>query len=731
MKSTFDKLTLVLLLLVIAAAFPAQADSYKGTMTQWGSKREYSFSGGMVTEKGKPVNTGPSARFMDVFCDGEVEAGATVTATGKKIEGKKDKNEVTVEIYCFTTDNKTKKLQKKTGNGSATASAKVPDNATDLRMEITYTGRMGQLRCTVRWKVVKKTSATSGKTQTSTGKYEPFSSNGTVGLMNYSISGGENHPISKIINTGNTVNISCSVGKSKEKINTFCIIRNNGDVVKKAEGAKSTSLSYTIPNNMKGFISAEIGYKVNNKEDYKNTRTFNWNVVNNSNTTETKQEKKSTTNKSLNWDDVGFDLCSECRGQFSDYYVSSYDGNVTFYCYSHPKDNVRKLTSEYGSIEPLYYNDMIVTKNNSKLVLDHGDEDNVLIFYDNCQAHLVKHGANGNDKWDFYSGFIVGKHLKKNNKYGEPEFNMSQCTVVPIGTTYMLQDDGKTSHVYLLDGEAEVTSKKGSKKQTLQPGQVIAVNSKGQMTVDNFDVSATAKKYGITGVSAPKTTKTTNTSKQNTSSNTNSQKTPKTKSTNKKSGKKKSNDVVSNSNSSYSSSSGNVGKYARYGAKRGIVKRVDDGGDIRMYYTTWWDDYGRLERSEITRCEEKVGGKWKSATAPQIINIIIDDKHYMYSKSTGWNQFENTETNWLGSGSKTVSGCKLEKSGTGKVSGKQCDIFKGKRNGTTIEYYIWEGIPMKRVEKDSDGTTTTTVESIELPSSIDSSKFSIPKGAIK
>ena len=185
--------------------------------------------------------------------------------------------------------------------------------------------------------------------------------------------------------------------------------------------------------------------------------------------------------------------------------MKSYDGYVTFYCNSHPKDNVRPLTAEYGTIEPLYYNDMIVTKSNSKLVLDHGDEDNVLIFYDNCKAHLVKRGANGNDKWDFYSGFIVGKHLNKNKKYGEPEFNMSQCTVVPIGTTYILQDDGKTSHVYLLDGEAEVTSKKGSKKQTLKPGQVAAVTSKG-MTVDNFDVSSTAKKYGITGVSAPKNT---------------------------------------------------------------------------------------------------------------------------------------------------------------------------------------------------------------------------------
>ena len=99
----------------------------------------------------------------------------------------------------------------------------------------------------------------------------------------------------------------------------------------------------------------------------------------------------------------------------------------------------------------------------------------------------------------------------------------------------------------------------------------------------------------------------------------------------------------------------------------------------------------------------------------------------MYSKSTGWKQLKNDETNFLGSGSKTVDGCKLEKSGTATVNGKSCDIFKGKRNGTTIEYYIWEGVPMKRVEKDSDGTTSTTVESIELPASVDASLFEIPK----
>ena len=157
------------------------------------------------------------------------------------------------------------------------------------------------------------------------------------------------------------------------------------------------------------------------------------------------------------------------------------------------------------------------------------------------------------------------------------------------------------------------------------------------------------------------------------------------------------------------------------------MKRVDDGGDLRVYYTTWWDDYGRLERSEITRTEEKQGKKWVAVDGYQLINIIIDDKHYMYTKSLGWKQMKNNETNFLGSGAKTVDGCKIEKSGTAKVNGKLCDVFKGKKSGSTVEYYIWEGVVMKMVEKSSDGTSTTTAQSIELPSSIDSSKFVAPK----
>lgn len=85
----------------------------------------------------------------------------------------------------------------------------------------------------------------------------------------------------------------------------------------------------------------------------------------------------------------------------------------------------------------------------------------------------------------------------------------------------------------------------------------------------------------------------------------------------------------------------------------------------------------------------------------------------------------------MGNGAKTVNGCKLTKSGTATVGGKQCNVFKGKKNGTTIEYYIWEGVLMKRVEKYSGGTSSTIVQSIQLPASIDSSKFAVPKTAVK
>lgn len=399
---------------------------------------------------------------------------------------------------------------------------------------------------------------------------------------------------------------------------------------------------------------------------------------------------------------------------------------------------------EFAEIETiLYENDLIQTEEESGAILGLEDmstyvlkPESKLIIRDTYDSRptIVQ-------KLEMLGGSML-TNIKKMAEGKSLEVEMSQCVCGINGTIVALEETGKESRVYLLVGKASVTNKKTGKKTTLQPGQMVTMKGKTS-NVASFNVEQMAKKFGCpsseiknhyTSKKAPKYNMSDICGKQVSSTGgkkTANPKAPQKKKSNKTVDNRKQSDVIKTSGNSQSGSSAPSGKYARYGAKRGIVKRVDEGDDIRMHITTWWDDYGRLERSEITGCEEKSGKKWVSSSYSQIINIIVDDKHYMYNKSIGWKQMKNTETNFLGNGAKTVNGCKLTKSGTATVAGKQCDVFKGKRNGTTIEYYIWEGVVMKHVEKDSDGTSTTTVQSIDLPASIDSSKFAVPKTGAK
>ena len=494
MKSTFKYLSVMLLFAMTASA--AHADSYKGTLTRQGTKMEYSFSGGVVTDKNYKTR---GTIAMYVYVDGEVKAGSTVSGTFKKItDYGKSNQDVTVEIKARTSDGGTLYLKDSNGKDSATASAKVPDDATEVTISMGFTGRMGPFGCVVTWNVVNKKSSTPKTPQTPTPGYDPFSQSGNDSGFDVSISGGEyrNKNMSKmILHQGNTINMSISYRLDGD-VKTYCFINNNGKVVKKAAGGKSASLSYTIPADMTGTIKANFFYETD-KLGKTPLYSFQWKIVKNSNNTENKTQNKSTSttpNKSINWDDVsGDDRCPLCHGQFSCYYVSwNLQGDVYAYCNSDPKNSVRPLE---GGLDPIYYNDYIGTGSQSEVLLDYKNERDVLLIKENSLVHLVKRNANGSDRWDLHKGRIVGKGLKH---AGEPEFHMSQCVAKPTGTTYMLVDDGKTSRVYLLEGDMEVTSNKGSKKQNLKPGQVVTVSSNGKMKTQKFDVAAAAKKYGIT-----------------------------------------------------------------------------------------------------------------------------------------------------------------------------------------------------------------------------------------
>lgn len=571
-------------------------------------------------------------------------------------------------------------------------------------------------------------------------------------ILKYSISGGkyirtlEGNAHTSIfeIDPGGTITITGANGRKQTKKDKFDYWISASVYFKDAKGKQLGEPHYKVQKNGNvqlqvivpdGAVKAEASISLKCSDIYNSLGAEGEFTVK-----QKKNNSQSTTNQNkISYSAKETPVSLKCHEVDSKIRFNDLYGEVKYRCSLEEDD-----AFEFADIDVvLYENDLIQTEEESGAILGLEDMSTYVI---KPESRLIIRDTYDSrptivQKLELIGGSML-TNIKKMAEGKSFEVEMSQCICGGEGTIFAVQETGKESRVWLLVGKASVKNKKTGKKTVLQPGQMVTM--KGQTNnVASFNVEQVAKKFGCpmseiknhyTNKKAPKYSMSDICGKQVSSTGgkkTANPKAPKKKKNNKTVDNRKQSDVIKTSGSSQSISSTPSGKYARYGAKRGIVKRVDDGGDLRVYYTTWWDDYGRLERSEITRTEEKQGKKWVAVDGYQIINIIIDDKHYMYTKSLGWKQMKNNETNYLGSGAKTVDGCKIEKSGTAKVNGKQCDVFKGKKSGSTVEYYIWEGIVMKMVEKSSDGTSTTTVQSIELPNSIDSSKFAAPKTGAK
>ena len=98
MKSRISYFTLAVML-AVASILPARADDYKGTMTRQGTKMQYSFSGGVVTDK---KLKGQGTTDMIVSIVGQVEAGSTLSAVYKKLEDYK-RNPQDLEVKMWVT----------------------------------------------------------------------------------------------------------------------------------------------------------------------------------------------------------------------------------------------------------------------------------------------------------------------------------------------------------------------------------------------------------------------------------------------------------------------------------------------------------------------------------------------------------------------------------------------------------------------------------------------------
>ena len=152
----------------------------------------------------------------------------------------------------------------------------------------------------------------------------------------------------------------------------------------------------------------------------------------------------------------------------------------------------------------------------------------------------------------------------------------------------------------------------------------------------------------------------------------------------------------------------------RYEIERAIVKYKVTKGDHQGVLAKAFDKYGRYERRELQM------GNHLTIALTQGGNSYTLNKKTKTAKRT-----QNADLNFLDMNNALMKKLNLVKKGTATVVGKKCDHYVGRN----VEYYVWKGLVIKKVQKEKNGTTTIhEVTSIEEPTSIDAKMFKMPKG---
>lgn len=490
------------------------------------------------------------------------------------------------------------------------------------------------------------------------------------------------------VEEGATLKFSCSKIKGTESLR---IVIDGKDT----KGKSSASMTYQVP---KGKNSFNVRLEGSTDDDDNGEYIILPSAIDDEDdfsdlvveiTCKVKKPKQKKTFKVENTKNY---LCPYCHQKDSKIRFNDLYGEVSIRCNDEDDD-----AYEYAELDmEIFENDRIRTKEESGAILGLEDMSTYVI---KPESTLIIHTEEGNtSKLEMLVGSMI-VNIKKIIEGKSLEVEMNQCVTSINGTIVAFEQKGKESNVWLMAGAVSVKSKKTGKVTKLQPGQRSITGTNGVVQVKSFNIEEGAKKFGI--------------KMEDIRNHYTNQKQTTTATT----------------------TSAPKGKYARYGVKCGIVKRVVTTAKDRTYTTTWFDDYGRLERSENTKKETKSGNKWVSAPNYKFVTIIKDDKQYRLdpNRKRGTSYSLSTITNFIDPNLKLVKGYGVQKTnGKATVDNRQCDVFKGKEmklaGDATIEHYVWQGIPLKSVEKAPDGTTTTTLESLELPNSIDASKFEIPKG---
>lgn len=335
--------------------------------------------------------------------------------------------------------------------------------------------------------------------------------------------------------------------------------------------------------------------------------------------------------------------------------------------------------AEYDT--PIFECDLIRTKEESGCIL--GLTNGVYHLGPESKLLVKKKETPKVSKLEMIVGSIWG-NIKKMAEGKTIELEMSHCVTAIKGTIVAFEETGKESRVYLFAGKVEVTGKTSKKKTMLKAGQASIVGSDGKIKVQKFDIEKGAKKFGIPMKDIKNHYSNTPTSS-------------------------------SKGSSTKVSSSGTVSEKVqkRYAMQRGVIKYKYAKGKQTGAIVRSFDSYGHYER---------VASKVKGSSATSL-NIYRGEKAYKVdTKAKTVTQSKHEAINFLNITEAELSKHKLKKKGTATVAGKQCVVY----GNANEDYYVWQGITLKKVVNSKDGKIVSEAVSITQPAKIDANKFKVP-----
>ena len=490
---------------------------------------------------------------------------------------------------------------------------------------------------------------------------------------------------------------SCLNGKKKAAYKIRILIwftKENGSVVKspvngggeKTSQDKPLSVSCKIPKEatyanatieVKGTNGTQadpstichLSYKIQGRDGSQSKNSGNSNKNGNTTNKQTSQTKKKDCG--CDKEPAGDRVDSKIR--FNDIY-----GEVSIRPYW--KGDYAYESADFETV--IFECDLIKTEEDSGCIL--GLEDMNAYCVGPETKLLIKTEDPKVSKLELIVGTIWG-NIKKMAEGKSIELEMSHCITGIKGTIVAFEETGKESRVYLFAGKVEVTGKASKKKTMLKAGQASIVGSDGKIKVKKFDIEKGAKKFGIPMKDI-----------KNHYSNT-----PTTSS--------------SKGSSTKVSSSGTISEKVqkRYAMQRGVIKYKYAKGKQTGAIVRSFDSYGHYER---------VASKIKGSSATSL-NIYRGEKAYKVdTKAKTVTQSKHEAINFLNITEAELSKHKLKKKGTATVAGKQCVVY----GNANEDYYVWQGITLKKVVNSKDGKIVSEAVSITQPAKIDANKFKVP-----